>query len=493
MKPLSNTGLVIDEGLIFERSIKGRKGYSLPELDVPEKDITEILPKESIRDELRKFPEVSEVDVVRHYTRLSQLNFAVDMNLYPLGSCTMKYNPKINEDAARINGFARCHPFQGAEISQGALQIMYELGRYLCIITGLEDITLQPAAGAHGEFTGMKMIHKCLEKRGNPRKFIIIPDSAHGTNPASASLCGYQILQLKSDERGCVDLKALSDLMTDEVAAIMLTIPNTLGLFEESILEVVKIVHSKGGFVYMDGANLNALMGKVLPGSMGVDVLHINLHKTFSTPHGGGGPGAGPVAVNQELAPYLPVPKVKKDKDRYDLDFLIPDSIGKIHSFYGNFGVLLKAYSYIRTMGAIGLKKASETAVVNANYIQASLKERFHLTYDRFCKHESVLSDKFQKENHITTMDMVKRLIDFGFHPPVVYFPLIVPGAIMIEPTESESKQTLDDFISAWLQIADEAENQPELIKKAPHVTKHRRLDETFAARKPKLVWSPDK
>jgi glycine dehydrogenase subunit 2 len=487
-----NTGLVIDEGLIFERSVAGRKAYSLPALDVPEKNIDEILPKDIVRDKSSKFPEVSEVDVIRHYTRLSQLNFAVDMNLYPLGSCTMKYNPKINEDAVRISGFAKCHPFQGAANSQGSLQIMYELGKYLCTITGFDDITLQPAAGAHGEFTGMKMIHKCLESRGNPRKYIIIPDSAHGTNPASASLCGYQIIQLKSDERGCVDLKALSQAMTEEVAAIMLTIPNTLGLFEESILEIAKIVHSKGGFVYMDGANLNALMGKVLPGVMGVDVLHINLHKTFSTPHGGGGPGAGPVAVKKELAPYLPIPNVKKVGEKYELDFLIPDSIGKIHSFYGNFGVLLRAWVYIRTMGACGLKKASEMAVVNANYIQASLKDRFYLTYDRFCKHESVLCDKFQNTNNITTMDMVKRLMDFGFHPPVVYFPLIVHGAIMIEPTESESKQTLDEFITAWLKIADEAENNPEIIKTAPHVTKHGRLDETLAARNPKLVWSPE-
>jgi glycine dehydrogenase subunit 2 len=487
-----NTGLVLDEGLIFERSVAGRKAYSLPALDVPEKNIDEILPKDLVRNESSKFPEVSEVDVIRHYTRLSQLNFAVDMNLYPLGSCTMKYNPKINEDAVRISGFAKCHPFQGAGTSQGALQIMYELGKYLCSITGFDDITLQPAAGAHGEFTGMKMIHKCLESRGNPRKYIIIPDSAHGTNPASASLCGYQIIQLKSDERGCVDLKELSQAMTDEVAAIMLTIPNTLGLFEESILDIAKIVHSKGGFVYMDGANLNALMGKVLPGAMGVDVLHINLHKTFSTPHGGGGPGAGPVTVKKELAPYLPIPKVVKVKEKYELEYLVPDSIGKIHSFYGNFGVLLRAWVYIRTMGACGLKKASEIAVVNANYVQASLKDRFYLTYDRFCKHESVLCDKFQKTNNITTMDMVKRLIDFGFHPPVVYFPLIVHGAIMIEPTESESKQTLDEFIEAWRKIADEAENNPEIIKTAPHVTKHGKLDETLAARNPKLVWSPE-
>ncbi|MBU1627950.1 aminomethyl-transferring glycine dehydrogenase subunit GcvPB [bacterium] len=488
-----NVGLVIDEGLIFERSVEGRIGYSLPELDVPENNLDEIVSKELLRDELVKFPQVSEVDVIRHYTKLSQLNFAVDMNLYPLGSCTMKYNPKINEDVARISGFAGCHPFQGAALSQGALQVMYDLGKYLCNITGFDDITLQPAAGAHGEFTGMKMIHKCLEKRGDPRKYIIIPDSAHGTNPATASLCGYQIIQIKSDDRGCVDIDTLSKIMTNEVAAIMLTIPNTLGLFEDSILDITEIVHSRGGFVYMDGANLNALMGKVLPGSMGVDVLHINLHKTFSTPHGGGGPGAGPVAVKKEISPFLPVPVLKKENERYDFDFSRPDTIGKIHSYYGNFGILLRAYSYIRTMGYFGLKRVSETAVVNANYVQEALKKRFHLTYDRFCKHECVLSDKIQKAKGVTTMDMVKRLMDFGFHPPVVYFPLIVHGAIMIEPTETESKQTLDEFIKSWLQIADEAENNPDIILNAPHVTKHSRLDETSAARKPKLVWTAGK
>lgn len=510
MKPVGTKGLVYNEDLIFEKSVEGRKAYSLPALDVPEVDVNRLLPGEYIREEIAGFPEVSEVDVVRHFVRLSQWNYAIDVGFYPLGSCTMKYNPKINEDIARLPGFAGAHPYQPEALSQGAICLMYELERCLCEISGMDRVSLQPAAGAHGELTGLMMIRAYLTMQGNPRKKVIIPDSAHGTNPASSTLCGYEVISLKSNERGCIDPKTLREVMSDNVAAIMLTNPNTLGLFEENILEIANIVHEKGGLVYCDGANLNALLGITRPGDMGIDVLHFNLHKTFSTPHGGGGPGAGPVGIKSHLVPFMPVPtpeckeedsKVVKSWDRetppppypptrhYYLDYNRPQSIGRVRAFYGNFGMLVRAYSYIRSLGAEGLRRVSETAVINANYIMGQLRDVYYLPYDRYCKHECVFSDKFQLKNDVKTLDIAKRLMDYGFHPPTIYFPLVVPGALMIEPTETESKETLDEFIQAMRAIAREAEEDPDLIRRAPHIPKVRRLDETTAARKPKLRW----
>jgi len=506
-KAVGTQGLVYNEDLIFEKSVEGRKAYSLPALDVPEADIQRLVPEEYLREEVSGFPEVSEVEVVRHFVRLSQWNYAIDVGFYPLGSCTMKYNPKINEDIARLPGFAHAHPYQPEALSQGAIRLMYELEKCLCEISGMDRVSLQPAAGAHGELTGLMMIRAYLTAQGNPRKKVIIPDSAHGTNPASSTLCGYEVISLKSNDRGCIDPQALRENMNREVAAIMLTNPNTLGLFEENILEIARIVHDQGGLVYCDGANLNALLGIVRPGDMGIDVLHFNLHKTFSTPHGGGGPGSGPVGVKSHLAPFMPIPTPEcrleaEDSGQgagpspapgprpyYYLDYNRPQSIGKVRAFYGNFGMMVRAYSYIRSLGAEGLRQVSETAVINANYILSRLRDVYHVPYDRHCKHECVLSDKFQLKNDVKTLDIAKRLMDYGFHPPTIYFPLIVPGALMIEPTETESKETLDEFIQAMRAIAREAQEEPETVRSAPHLPKVRRLDETMAARKPKLRW----
>lgn len=482
-------GLIFNEPLIFEEGGEGRIGYSIPDCDVPKKDISHILPKNMIREEISGFPSLSEVDVVRHFTRLSQWNYAVDSGFYPLGSCTMKYNPKINEDTARLSGFSNIHPYQPEELSQGALQMMYELSEYLSEIGGMDMVSLQPAAGAHGELTGMMVIKAYLESKGEKRHKVLIPDSAHGTNPASSALCGYKVVEIKSNGRGLLDPKSVEASMGEDVAAFMITNPNTLGLFEENILEITEIIHKKGGLVYCDGANLNALMGIARPGDMGVDVLHFNLHKTFSTPHGGGGPGAGPIGVKKELIPFLPVPIIEKKEEAYRLNYSLPRSIGRVKAFYGNFGVLVKAYTYIRSMGAEGLKKASETAVLNANYIMSQLKSYYHLPYDRWCMHECVFSDKFQNKNGITTLDIAKALMDYGFHPPTIYFPLIVKGAIMIEPTETECKDTLDRFIEAMKDIAVRAEKEPDSIKKSPLKPKVGRLNETKAAREPDLRW----
>jgi glycine dehydrogenase subunit 2 len=480
---LGNTGLILQEPLLWEKSQKGRRGFSIPKQDVPSAS----LPAE-LAGPGPDFPDLSEVDVVRHYTRLSTWNFGVDTGLYPLGSCTMKYNPKINEKEAALPGFQNAHPLLPDRFSQGALQIMYELEQYLLAITGLDACSLQPAAGAHGELLGMLIIYHYLKSKGSKRTKIIIPDTAHGTNPASAALCGFRPVPVKSNEQGILSIESIAQVMDEETAGIMVTNPNTLGLFEENLKQISEIVHAKGGLVYGDGANMNAIMGIVDVGKIGVDVMHLNLHKTFSTPHGGGGPGSGPVCVTKKLESFLPVPRIIKKGDTYVLSERFPDSIGKLHTFYGNFSVMLKAYCYIRSMGAEYLKKASQLAVLNANYIKEQLKGTFNLPYDRPCMHECVFSDKVQQEYKISTMDIAKRLIDHGFHPPTVYFPLVVSGAIMIEPTETESKEELDKFIEALKVISTEAKENPDWLHQAPVSAKLKRLDDVAAARQPCLA-----
>jgi len=475
--------------LIFEKSRPGRSATTLPGCDVPEAAIEGFIDKNLLRDNL-DLPEVAEGDLIRHYIGLSRLNFGVDNGFYPLGSCTMKYNPKINEDIAKLPGFACLHPYAPAEFSQGSLQLMYELKQYLCEIFGMADFTLQPAAGAHGELTGVMTIKKCFEKRGDKRSKILIPDAAHGTNPASSALCGYQVVTVRSSHVGGVDIDHLSELMAEDVAALMLTNPNTLGLFERNIEQVGKIVHTKGGFLYCDGANANAFMGKTRPGDQGVDVIQLNLHKTFSTPHGGGGPGSGPVGVGKTLAPFLPIPRVAKTDQGYVLDENCPDAVGRVRAFYGNFNVMLKAYTYIRSLGPDGLRRVSENAVLNANYIKEKLKPYYDLAYDRACMHECVFSGKRQlKESGVHTTDIAKRLLDYGYHPPTIYFPLIVPEAIMIEPGETESRETLDAFCDTMITIAREAKENPELVRSAPLTTPVRRLDDVKAAREPDVCW----
>ena len=488
---IKDTGLIQDELLIFEQGGKGRKGYSLPRWDVEEAEQKSLIPPHLLREELQGLPELSEVEVVRHFTRLSQWNYGVDSGLYPLGSCTMKYNPKVNEVIARM--FYQIHPYYPQDSIQGILKLMYELEGFLSEITGMDRVSLQPAAGAHGELTGMLMIKACLQNRGEKRTKVLIPDTAHGTNPSSLAMAGFQMVGIRSNEKGVIGPEQVALQMDEDVAAIMVTNPNTLGLFEEHLKEITEIVHRKGGFVYCDGANLNALMGIVKLGELGVDLVHINLHKTFSTPHGGGGPGAGPIAIKKELAPFLPIPIIEKDKDgvTYRLNDDRPQSIGKIRAFYGNFGVLVRAYAYILSMGAEGLRKATEMAVLNANYLMKSLKGYYDLPYDRPCVHECVFTDKIQEQYHVSTLDIAKRLIDYGFHPPTIYFPLVVKGALMIEPTESESKEGLDRFIETMITIAEEAKENPDLLRQAPQRVKTRRLDEVLAARKPKLRWKP--
>jgi len=478
---------MIREPLIFEISEKGKRAYSLPEIDVPVKE--DILRNLPLRSEIKGFPEVSEVEIVRHFTRLSRTNYCVDEGFYPLGSCTMKYNPKINEKVASILEFTVSHPYAPFDLVQGNLEILKTTEELLAEITGMDAFSLQPSAGAQGELLGMMLIRACLEERGNPRQIVLIPDSAHGTNPSSAHICGYRVQEIKSNEKGTIDADDLAQHMTEEVAALMITNPNTLGVFEADIKKVAEIVHSKGGFIYMDGANLNALIGVCRPGDMDVDVIHLNLHKTFSTPHGGGGPGAGPVGVKRELEPYLPVPVIEKKKNEYLLDFDRPKSIGRVRSFFGNFLVVVKALSYIFTLGPKGLKEVAEVAVLNSNYVRQSLKDDYHLKYTTSTYHECVFSDKFQKEFGVQNIDIAKRLIDYGVHPPTMSFPLIVPGALMTEPTETESKRDIDMFIDAMKKIAQEARENPEVVKSAPHTSYVRRLDETTAARNPVLRW----
>ena len=477
------TGLILNEPVLFEKGRKGRCGISLPRRDVAFSPLDEALAGPG-----PNFPDLSEVDVVRHYTRLSSWNFGVDTGMYPLGSCTMKYNPKTNEKQAALPGFARAHPLLPGALSQGALKIMYELERLLAEITGMDAVTLQPAAGAHGELTGMLVFHAYHKSKGSRRSKIIVPDTAHGTNPASAALCGYSPVNVKSNERGVLSAETIAEVMDEQTAGIMVTNPNTLGFFEENIRKIVEIVHAKDGLVYADGANMNALMGIVSTGEIGVDVLHLNLHKTFSTPHGGGGPGAGPVCVAKRLEPFLPVPRVLEKDGKYFLSEDFPQSIGKLHAFYGNVGIMIRAYSYIMSLGA-ELKKVSQLAVLNANYIKERLKGILHLPYDRPCMHECVFSDKNQAAQKVTTLDMVKRLMDYGFHPPTIYFPLVVHGAIMIEPTETESKEEIDLFIQAFEDVVKEAGEDPEKLYGAPWRPKVTRLDETEAARHPCLKY----
>ena len=486
----TDTGLIQDELLIFEQGGEGRKGYSLPRWDVEEIKPEKFVPTSLLRKELNDFPQLSEVDVVRHFTRLSQWNYGVDSGFYPLGSCTMKYNPKVNEEVAKMSGFSNIHPYTPENLSQGILKLMYELQSFLAEITGMDYVTLQPAAGAHGELTGMMMVKACLQSRGEKRKKVLVPDTAHGTNCSTSSVASYQMVEIKSNEKGIVPLEKVAELMDEEVAAIMVTNPNTLGLFEEHLSKIAEIVHHKGGFVYCDGANLNALMGIVKLGDLGVDVVHINLHKTFSTPHGGGGPGSGPVAVKKDLGPYLPIPVIEKHGEIYQLNDGRPHSIGKMKAFYGNVGVLLKAYAYILSMGAEGLKRVSEIAALNANYLMKRLKDHYYLPYDRPCMHECIFTDRFQERYHVSTLDIAKRLIDYGFHPPTIYFPLVVKGALMMEPTETESKENIDRFIETMIEIAKEAEENPDLLRQAPQKVKMRRLDEVLAARRPKLRWT---
>lgn len=476
---------------IFEKSTPGALGVNLPRLDVDPQSLVDLIPKEQIRKELN-LPELSELDVVRHFTKLSQKNFSVDTHFYPLGSCTMKYNPKVNEEAAQIKGFTCIHPHSSHEDSQGILELLYDLEQYLCAITGYKAFTLQPAAGAHGELTALLMIKAYLKDKGQASRVkILVPDSSHGTNPASASMVGFETVVVKSDARGNVDLDALKDLVSPETAGLMLTNPNTLGLFDEHILDIAEVIHKAGGLLYYDGANMNALMGICRPADLGFDIAHFNLHKTFSTPHGGGGPGSGPVGVNEKLEEFLPIPRIIKQTTNYKLQTTnYPKSIGRVHSFYGNVNVMIKAYAYIRTLGAAGLKKASEKAVENANYMMNRLKEYFYLPYDRPCQHEFVLSAKWQKEKYgVKALDIAKRLIDYGFHPPTIYFPLIVEEAMMVEPTESESKETMDAFCDVMAKIAKECEENPELVKTSPHNTEISRPDEAAAARKPNLKF----
>ena len=481
---LGTTGLILNEPLLWKKGRKGRRAYSQPRRDVPVSQ----LPQELLGDG-PEFPELSEVDVVRHYTRLSTWNFGLDTGMYPLGSCTMKYNPKTNERQAALPGFAAAHPLLPASLCQGGLRLMAEMECFLAEITGLDAVSLQPAAGAHGELAGMLVIHASFKKKGAPRSKIIIPDTAHGTNPASAALCGYRPVPVASGPDGVLEPAAVAALMDEDTAGIRMTNPNTLGLFEHHVRTIAAVVHDKGGLVYADGANMNAVMGMVDMGRIGVDVMHLNLHKTFSTPHGGGGPGAGPLCVARHLEPFLPVPRVvRKDDGSYVLSEDFPDSIGKLLAFHGHFGVMVRAYSYILSMGAPDLKTASQLAVLNANYLREKLKDTFHLTYDRPCMHECVFSDRNQQAAGITTLDIAKRLMDFGYHPPTIYFPLVVHGSLMIEPTETESMEDLDQFVDAMKQIATESAENPDLVRSAPVRTRVRRLDETQAARKPCLI-----
>jgi len=480
---LATTGLILNEPLLWEKGKPGRRGFSLPVRDV------EVSPLEDrLASRGPDFPDLSEVDVVRHFTRLSTWNFGVDTGIYPLGSCTMKYNPKINDKQASLPGFAGAHPLLPGELSQGLLRLMFELERFLAEITGMDAVTLQPAAGAHGELTGMLLIRAYHKSRGSKRSRILVPDTAHGTNPASAALCGYRPIPVASNEHGILSVESVSKAMDEDTAGIMITNPNTLGLFEENLKAIVDLVHAKGGLVYGDGANMNAVLGMMDVGCTGLDVLHLNLHKTFSTPHGGGGPGAGPVCVKKHLEPFLPVPRIVEQKGKYRFSGNFPQTIGKLHAFYGNVGVMIRAYSYIRTMGTANLKKASQLAVLNANYIKERLKATFHLPYDRPCMHECVFTDRNQAGFKVTTLDIAKRLMDYGFHPPTIYFPLVVNGAIMIEPTETESRDDLDRLIDALQAIADEARTDPALLHRAPTKCKRRRLDEVMAARKPVLA-----
>ncbi len=487
-----------NEALIFERSQAGRVGYRLPPLDVTETPLDELVPRQFRRDDdLDGVPEVSEVDVIRHFTRMSTWNYSIDLGMYPLGSCTMKYNSRLNEKVARIGGFANLHPLSEEADSQGALQVIYELQHHLAEITGLPGVSLQPAAGAHGEMTGVMIIRAYIDARDGAgasakRRTMLIPDSAHGTNPASAHLSGFSVKTIRSTAEGLTDLEHLRELCSHgEVAGLMLTNPNTLGLFETNIQEICRIVHEAGGLVYMDGANMNALVGIARPGDMGVDVIHLNLHKTFSTPHGGGGPGCGPCCCTKELEPFLPVPRIVKNDAVYQLDLDYPQSIGRVKAFLGNYGMMLRALAYIQTHGHDGLREATEAAVLNSRYVAHGLAADYERPFAQPSMHEVVFTDKRQSRKGVHTLDIAKRLIDYGFHPMTIYFPLIVQGAMLIEPTESVGRSELDQFVEAMKSIAREAVDDPDLVINAPHSTRIGRLDEAAAARRPVLRWKP--
>ena len=490
-----------NEGLVFEKSSPGKRAYKLPPLDVPEVDAKALL-GEAHRKQSAGLPELSEIEIIRHFTRLSTWNYAIDLGMYPLGSCTMKYNPRVNEFVARIEGLADAHPYRPESLAQGILEIIELLQHCLIEITGMDAITLQPAAGAHGEFTGILLVRAWHESKGNARRKIIIPDSAHGTNPATAAICGYQVENLKSNADGGIDLEALARQVDEDTAALMLTNPSTLGVFENEIHKIADILHAKGALLYMDGANMNALVGKVRPGDFGVDVMHLNLHKTFSTPHGGGGPGSGPVACKKFLEPFLPTPVLvrkagnegtrEQGTGTLHWEFNRPQSVGRVRAFYGNTGMFIRALAYILANGPDGLRQTTEDAVLNANYIRKKLEDLYELPYKTPSMHEVVFSDKRQASKGVKTGDIAKRLIDYGFHPYTVSFPLIVHGALMIEPTESESLEELNLFIEAMRSIAHEVEQTPELVKSAPHSTRVSRLDEVQAARKPVLRWRPE-
>jgi len=483
----------MSEPLIFEKSRPGRCAVSLPEVELKREKIEKFIPSEHLRKKELGLPQVTELELVRHFIRISQKNMCIDTNFYPLGSCTMKYNPKINETLANLPNFCELHPYQPSSIIQGILQILYDTCRMLEEISGMDKVSLQPAAGAHGELASMLMVRKYFEDRNEKKDKVLIPDSAHGTNPASSSLAGFKAVKIKSNHEGEVDLEHLHEMMDKKVACIMLTVPNTLGFFERNILDIERIVHSKGGLVYLDGANLNALMGITKPGDFGVDIMHFNLHKTFSAPHGGGGPGSGPVGVKKFLEPYLPVPLIEKKENGYCLDYQRPKSIGKVMSFYGNLRVVLKAYCYLRILGKEGLRKVSEDAIISANYIRKKLQDHYPSPYKGVCMHECVLSAESKKEKTgIRALNIAKRLLDFNIHPPTMYFPLIVKEALMIEPTETESKETLDTFINALLQISKEAESNPSLVRKAPHKAPIRRVNEVEANRFPKVKWEKE-
>jgi glycine dehydrogenase subunit 2 len=492
MTPRVQPHISLHEPLLFERSSPGKVAYQLPELDVPAVDAGEALGAENVRAEIEGFPEVSEVEALRHYTRLSTWNYAIDYGMYPLGSCTMKYNPRVNELVARLDGLAWAHPYQPEALSQGSMEIMARLEAALAEITGMDAVTLQPAAGAQGELTAILMIRALLAKRGNPRKKILIPDSAHGTNPASAAIAGYAVENIRSSETGVLDVSALERIVDEDVAALMVTNPNTLGVFEENILRAADILHAKGALLYMDGANMNALMGIARPGDFGVDALHLNLHKTFSTPHGGGGPGAGPVAVKKALEPFLPLPRLKRAGKKWAYDYKRKYSVGRVRAFYGSFGVLVRALAYILAHGGPGLRKVTTDAVLNANYLRKRLEPYYDLPYSSPSMHEVVFSDERQAKLGVHTGEIAKRLIDYGFHPYTVSFPLIVHGALMIEPTETETKHELDRFTDAMISIAKEVETDPQMVKNAPYGTRTSRVDEVAAARRPVLRWKPE-
>ncbi len=493
MSTPGRSGLVFEEPLLFERSRAGREHIPLDDPDVKAVDPSATIGPELVRDDIPDFPELSEPDVVRHFTRLSQWNYGIDSGLFPLGSCTMKYNPKVNEKIAALPGLADVHPLTNEDGLQGILALAHELEGVLAEISGLDRVTLQPAAGAQGELVGMMMIQAYHRSRGDlQRTRVLIPDTAHGTNPASAALNGLEVVEVESGADGVLHPDALAPLLDDRTSALMLTNPNTLGIFESHVERLAELTHNAGGLMYLDGANLNALMGVAKPGHMGIDVMHFNLHKTFSTPHGGGGPGAGPVGVRNLLAPFLPVPVIQREQERYRLDDEFPLSIGRVHGFFGNAGVWLRALAYVRTLGARGLTQVTELAVLNANYLMAALRSSYHVPYDQPVMHECVISDRYQQASGVTTADIAKRLMDYGYHPPTIYFPLVVAGAMMIEPTECESLESLDGFIEAMNKIAEEAKTAPEKVTGAPSRPIVRRLDEVRAARKPKLRWTPE-